>query len=135
MPDPFDFVDLKADAMTFATWPYLISNTVTITGINAPTPVNVRGMGPTGTGSLLQGDRSLSLVSPALEFSVNGGPWVTSGTITNGQTLRVRLPMAGLATSNGGSYGGEYMATVVVGNATEIWYITPPPPVDSGGVG
>lgn len=70
---------------------------ITINGINTTTPVSV-----TGTGA---------------QISINGGTWTTSGTITNGQTLAVRL-------TSSGSFSTALSATVNVGGVTNNWSVT-----------
>lgn len=58
---------------------FVYSNVATITGINVATPI---------------------VVTPGCEFQVNGiGGWLTTGTITTGQTLQVR----GLASARAGA--------------------------------
>ena len=92
-PDPFSFtdqVDVEPSTLTTA-------NTLTLTGINAATPVTVSGDG-----------------SP--QVSLDGGPWVTSGTIQNGQTLAVRLTSAP-------DYSTTYTATVTVGGVSDAWTV------------
>lgn len=76
----------------------IYSSTLTITGINVPTSVSISGSG-----------------SP--RFSINGGSYVTSGTITNGQTLRLRL-------TSSSSYSSTFSATVNVGGVTDSWSVT-----------
>lgn len=66
-PDPFGF-----NAKNFLLpGVMVVSNVVTITGINVPTTV--------------------STVYGLAQVSINGGAYSTSGTITNGQTLQVRM--------------------------------------------
>lgn len=80
----------------------VMSNTLTITGIGPnPTSVSVGGTG-----------------SP--QISINGGAWVTSGTILAGQTLRVRLTSAGTSSTT-------RSATVTVGNVSDTWTVTTVP--------
>lgn len=80
----------------------IASNTLTITGIGPnPTSVSVGGTG-----------------SP--QISINGGAWVTSGTILPGQTLRVRLTSAGTSSTT-------RSATVTVGNVSDTWAVTTVP--------
>jgi hypothetical protein len=88
-PDAFSFTD-QADVSTST---LISSNTLNITGIDASVAVSISGDG-----------------SP--QFSINGGAWGTSGTITNGQTLQLRL------TSNS-SVATMNSATVTVGTATD----------------
>lgn len=64
-PDPFSIAAQSGVALSSA----IISAPVTITGINAAAPVTITG------GS----------------FSINGGAYATTGNVTNGQTITVRL--------------------------------------------
>lgn len=65
-PDYFDFTNVSgADPSVFVE-----SNIVTITGINVPTDIEV---------------------TDGLEYRVNGGPWGTTGTINNDETLQLRI--------------------------------------------
>ncbi|MBL8515838.1 MAG: FecR domain-containing protein [Betaproteobacteria bacterium] len=90
-PDPFSFTPVSnAPLSTFQT-----SNTVTITGIDAPTPVSI------ATGFV----------------SINGGTFVTSGTILNGQTVSIRALSA--ATN-----GTTVNHTLNVGGGSGIFAIT-----------
>lgn len=92
-PAAFSFADVtNANLSTLTT-----ASAVTISGINASTPVSVSGGGA--------------------EISINGGGWVTSGNITNGQTLAVRL-------TSSGSYATAVTATVNVGGVTDSWSVT-----------
>lgn len=70
-PATFSFTN----QMDVATTTLVMSNTVTITGIDVPVFVRVSGDG-----------------SP--EVSINAGGWVTSGFITSGQTLQLRVMSA-----------------------------------------
>jgi hypothetical protein len=93
-PNAFTFTDETGQALNALN----TSNIITISGINAPTSVTV-----TGTGSP--------------QISINGGAWATSGTITNGQTLQVRLTTANAFTTT-------RSATVNVGGVTDVWSVT-----------
>lgn len=65
-PDPFSFVPQTGVAPAAVA----TSNTITVTGIDAPTPVSIAG----GT------------------YSIGGAPYVsTTGSVSNGQTVSVRL--------------------------------------------
>lgn len=93
-PNAFSFTDQTGQQLnTLRT-----SNTVTIGGINTATTVSVSGAG-----------------SP--KISINGGAWVTSGTIQNGQTLRVQLTSAN-------AFSTARSATVNVGGVTDGWSVT-----------
>lgn len=92
-PESFSFVDVTgANPSTLTT-----ATPVTISGINASTPVSV-----TGTGA---------------QISINGGSWVTSGNITNGQTLSVRLTSSALAST-------AVTTIVTVGGVSDTWSVT-----------
>lgn len=93
-PDAFSFTDVTGQALNTL----ITSNTITINGINAGTAVSVSGAG-----------------SP--QISINGGAWGTSGTITNGQTLAVRLTSAN-------AFSTARTATVDVGGVTDVWSVT-----------
>lgn len=92
-PDAFTFTDQTNVALSTL----ITSNTITISGINTTTPVSV-----TGTGA---------------QISINGGAWVTSGNITNGQTLAVRL-------TSSAAFSTAMTATVNVGGVTDNWSVT-----------
>jgi alpha-tubulin suppressor-like RCC1 family protein len=101
-PNAFSFTDVTgANFSTLTT-----SNTISISGIDSPASVSVSGTG-----------------SP--EISINGGGWTTSGTITNGQSLAVRLTSA-----PGGSTART--ATVTVGGVSDNWSVTTKPAVVPG---
>lgn len=94
-PNAFAFTDVTGQQLAAV----ITSNTLTITGIGpAPVSVSVTGAG-----------------SP--QISINGGAWGTSGSISNGQTLAVRLTSAG--TSN-----TARTATVTVGTVSDTWSVT-----------
>lgn len=95
-PTAFDFTPNVTNAAlnTLTT----AANTVTISGINTSAPVSVSGGG-----------------SP--QIRINGGAWVTSGTIANGQTLQLRL-------TSSGSGSTALTATVNVGGVTDTWSVT-----------
>lgn len=91
-PDAFNFTDqsnLNLNTLIY-------SNTVTISGINQTVSVSATN---------------------GAQFSINGGSYVTSGSISNGQTLRVRL-------TSSGSYSTTTSTTVTVGGTSDIWSIT-----------
>lgn len=101
-PDAFTFTDLTGQPLNTV----ISSNSITIFGINAPTSVSISG---TGTPS----------------FRIAGGSWVTSGTITNGQTLQIRQTSA-----NGNNTART--ATITVGGVSDTWSVTTLAP--TGGV-
>ncbi|MCE6957714.1 hypothetical protein LAZ40_01395 [Cereibacter sphaeroides] len=88
-PNAFSFAEQSNVVMSeFAT-----SGTVTISGITAPASVQVTGEG-----------------SPQIQ--VGTGTWATTGTISNGQTLRVRLTASDTALT-------EHVASVSVGSVSK----------------
>jgi hypothetical protein len=93
-PTAFNFTDQTGVAQSTLT----TSNSLTISGITGSVAVSVSGAG-----------------SP--QIRINGGSWVTSGTITSGQSLEVRL------TSNA-SYSTMNSATVTVGSGSDQWDVT-----------
>lgn len=93
-PNAFNFTDVTGAALNSL----ITSNSLSIAGINSATSVSVSGTG-----------------SP--QISINGGAWATSGTITNGQTLAVRL-------TSSASFSTASTATVNVGGVTDIWSVT-----------
>lgn len=72
------------------------SNTITITGINAASAVSISGNGT---------------------FSIAGGAYTTSGNVTNGQTITVRL-------TSSGSYSTAVSTTLDVGGVTGSYSVT-----------
>jgi hypothetical protein len=91
--DPYDFTDepeLELSTLTY-------SNTETITGITTGVSVSISGN--------------------SAQFSIAGGAYTTSGTITNGQTLRLRM-------NTSGSYVTNTATTVNVGGVPDTWTIT-----------
>lgn len=88
-----------------------ISNTVAIGGIANGTPVTLSDSGNGET---------------ALQMSINGGAWVSSGTINSGQTLAIKF-------RTGPDYLWTYGVTAAVGGASSTFYVTTKS--DSGGCG
>lgn len=93
-PNAFSFTDQTGLALSTLA----VSNSIIISGINASTPVSVSGDG-----------------SP--QIRINGGAWVTSGNITSGQSLEVRL-------TSSASYGTKFSASIDVGGVTDQWDVT-----------
>lgn len=93
-PNAFTFTDVTGQALNAL----ITSNTISIGGINSSTPVSVSGDG-------------------GPQVSINGGAWGTSGNITNGQSLVVRLTSANAAST-------ARTATVNVGGVTDTWSVT-----------
>ena len=94
-PDAFSFADATDQPRNSLVTP--TPQTVTITGITSSVTASVSGQG-----------------SP--QISINGGAWTTSGNITNGQSLAVRLTSAG-------TFNTLYTATITVGTATDSWTV------------
>ena len=95
-PDAFGFTDVTGQV----TGTVINANTVTITGIG-PLPV---GVSVSGGGS------------PQIRIN-NAGSWVTSGSISNGQTLQLRLTSSATPET-------MLSATVTVGTAFDQWDVT-----------
>lgn len=93
-PDAFSFTDQSGVAISTL----IQSDTLVIGGIDTATNVSISGDG-------------------GPEFRIAGGSWVTSGTITNGQTLQLRL------TSNAAN-STTNSATVTVGTVNDQWDVT-----------
>ncbi len=93
-PDSFSFTDQTNVELSTQT----TSNSITITGLLDPASVSVSGNG-----------------SP--QVSIAGGGWTTSGTITNGQSLQVRL-------TSSSSYTTAHTATINVGTGSDNWSVT-----------
>lgn len=91
--DAYDFTN--QNSLNLSTLVY--SNTETITGISTGVSVSISGN--------------------SAEFSINGGSYGTSGTITNNQTLRLRM-------NTSGSFSTNTSTTVNVGGVTDTWTIT-----------
>lgn len=93
-PDAFSFTDQTDVAVSTP----ILSNIETITGITGSVSVSISGDG-----------------TP--DFRIDGGSWITAGTITNGQTLQLRL------TSNAAN-STMNSATVTVGTGSDQWDVT-----------
>lgn len=100
-PNAFSFNNVTGAAKNATITPSPAS--VTISGIAGSVPVSV-----TGTGTPL--------------ISVNGGSWVASGFITNGQTLAVQLTSGAASTTR--------TAAITVGDTTVNWSVTTVPPAN-----
>ena len=74
------------------------SNTDTITGFTGTLTASVTGGGMP-------------------QISINGGPWTTSGAITSGQTIQVRMTTSPSANT-------ALTATVTIGTTTATWSVT-----------
>lgn len=93
-PDAYSFTNLTAQSLGAL----ILSNTLTITGINGGVLAQVTGSG-----------------TP--EIRINGGAWVTAGTINSGETIQVRLTSSTSAST-------AYTATVAVGSGSGNWSVT-----------
>ena len=91
-PDAFDFTDQSNLSLSTLTY----SNNVTISGINQSVSVSATN---------------------GAQFSINGGSYTTSGSISNGQTLQVRL-------TSSSNYNTAVSTTVTVGGTSDAWAIT-----------
>jgi hypothetical protein len=102
-PNAFTYTDVVDQALSSV----ITSNSINIGGINSPAAVTISGSG-----------------SP--QFRIAAGSWVTSGTITNGQSLQLRL-------TSSGSVNTMLSATVDVAGVTDQWDVTTilPPPVNT----
>ena len=91
--DAYDFTDETGLELSTLTY----SNEEQITGITTGVSVSISGN--------------------SAEFSIAGGAYTTSGTITNGQTLRLRM-------NSSSSYSTQVFTTVNVGGVTDVWRIS-----------
>ncbi len=91
-PDAFTFVDQTE--VEFTT--FIVSNSVTISGVSVVVPVSISGG----------------------EYSIDGGAFTSAaGTINNGQSVRVRL-------SSSANYATQGDATLTVSNVSDTFSIT-----------
>jgi len=97
VPDSYTFTDLTGQALSTQ----VTSNTVTLTGFFGNLPVSITGDG-----------------SP--EFKINSGAWSTSGTVTDGDTLQLRL-------TTSASNGTTSTATITIGSDVSGWSVTTQP--------
>ena len=103
-PNAFDLGGPVSDAELSTS---TLSNTITVSGINAATPISISGSG-----------------SPA--YSVNGGSFTTaSGTVLDGNTVQVRV-------TSSASNSTSVTATLNIGGVTDTFTVTT---VTSGGGG
>ena len=94
-PDQFTFTDLTNQSLSTL----VTSNSQTVSGFTETLAISVAGSG-----------------SPQIEIS-NSGSWVTSGSITSGQSVKVRL-------TSSSSVSTAYAATVTVGDTSDTWSVT-----------
>ncbi|MCK9272601.1 Ig-like domain-containing protein [Candidatus Gracilibacteria bacterium] len=93
-PDAFTLVDQTNVALGTV----ITSAPITVAGINSPSPITVAG----ATG----------------EYSINGGAWTSAaGTVTNGQTVRVRNTSSNLNST-------AVNTTLTIGGVSDIFTIT-----------
>lgn len=97
LPNAFSFTDLTDQAISTL----IYSNTLNITGFDGPVLAEVTGSG-----------------SPQLQ--INGGAWVTSGTINPGDSLRLRQ-------TSSSSPNTAVVAAVTVGTGVDNWSVTTRP--------
>lgn len=98
-PAPFTFVDqIDASLNTL-----IISNSITVSGINAPAPISITGG----------------------EYEVNGnGTWLNiSGNVNNGDTIRVRQ-------TSSSNYSTTIDATLMIGGVSDTFSVTTVQPID-----
>ncbi len=102
VPNLFNFplVTTTAANCYTAGFQYQTAPPVTITGLTGPSPVTITLVG------------APSAVNP--DFSIAGGGFVTTGNITNGQTIVARFPTVGFPTPPAGSQ----RATVTIGGVS-----------------
>ena len=96
-PTAFSFTDQTGIPLSSV----VESNTITVGGFDGPAESLTASVSGGG--------------SP--QISIAGGPWVTSGEITSGQSLKVRL-------TTSGTYGATFAATVSVGGVSDEWNVT-----------
>jgi hypothetical protein len=94
VPDVFGFTALTEQPPGSL----VASNSIAVSGINTAVPVIVTGDG-------------------APQIRINGGAWTTSGTITSGQSLEVRLTSANAKSKT-------HSANVTVGGVSGTWSVT-----------
>jgi hypothetical protein len=94
VPDAFGFTDLTEQPLASL----IASNSISISGIDTAVPVIVTGDG-------------------APQIRINGGSWATSGTLTNGQSLEVRL-------TSSNAKNQTRTAMVTVGATSATWSVT-----------
>ncbi len=97
IPYPFTFTDLTNQLLSTE----FISDTITVTGINAPSPISV------------------SFCSSVLcEYSINGGAFTSAaGTVNNGDTVTVRQ-------ISSGSYSTTTAAVLTIGGISDAFSVT-----------
>lgn len=92
-PDAFDFTNQTGKELSTL----YTSNVETITGLNTGASVSISGN--------------------SAQFSIAGGAWSTTGTITNNQSLQLRM-------YSSSSYSTSVSTTVNVGGVTDSWALT-----------
>jgi len=91
-PDPFRFISQTGVALNTV----ITSNAITVSGINAPSPVSITGG----------------------EYSVNSGAFTSAaGTVSNGNTVAVRL-------TSSGNYSTTTNATLTIGGVSGAFSVT-----------
>jgi hypothetical protein len=93
-PDAFTFVDQTGVALSTV----ITSAAITVEGINAPSPISISGV--------------------TAQYSINGGAWSSAvGTVTNGQTVQVRI-------TSSGSNSTAVAAVLNIGGVTDSFDVT-----------
>ena len=109
-PDAFSFTDLSNQALSTQ----VESNAITVAGINAAAAISISGG----------------------EYQINGGSWTSAaGTVTNGQTVKVRHTTSasnGTATDTTLTIGGVADTFTSVTAAAQVLTITTAGPIISG---
>ena len=95
LADPFNFPDLVNQPVSAS----VTSATLPILGLSSATPISISG-------------------DATAEFSIAGGAFITTGLISSGQNLQLRVTTAGTAN------GAKKNVTVTVGGATETWSVS-----------
>jgi hypothetical protein len=94
-PDAFDFTDVANQEKSAV----VTSNTITVTGITAATPISISGG-----------------ISP--EYRINGGSWTSAaGNVNNNDTVQIRATSAS-------TFSTTTTTTLDIGTRTDDWAIT-----------
>lgn len=100
-PDPFSFIDQTGAPIATQ----VMSNTVTVAGINTPAPISISFGG----------------------YSINGGPFTNAnGTVNSGDTVQVRF-------TTSSSFSTQTSSTVTIGGVIDVFSVTTVAAPASGG--
>jgi hypothetical protein len=83
------------------------------TGAAVSTQVTSNTITPSGCAS----DSTVAVYGNSAEVSINGGAWASTGTLSPGDTLQVRL-------TTGGNYSYADKADIFIGNTESLWSVT-----------